>query len=190
MASPEEVEKYKEALAKAHDIKPGPGLEILSIEATGQNQDILKISGQVRPISVALTPELQAEWRSAIEKAYPGVLHPVAMPTTHTLNISLDQGEEARALHRVVRAMHDGHCPFCGHLGPAGDFEDWKHDHWCPKCGFTITAEEAKAALATFHVFMKRNLEIFEQWRRRRQAQTQEAFNSLHQNEPSEETKP
>lgn len=28
--------------------------------------------------------------------------------------------DEARALHRIVRAMHDGHCPSCGHLAPAG----------------------------------------------------------------------
>ncbi|MCC7419409.1 MAG: hypothetical protein IT428_03920, partial [Planctomycetaceae bacterium] len=68
----------------------------------------------------------------------------------NSLNNSIDPADKARALHRVVRAMHDGHCPKCGHLGPSETF--WvcafsllgPGSHKCPECGFFITAEEAR----------------------------------------------
>jgi DNA-directed RNA polymerase subunit RPC12/RpoP len=78
--------------------------------------------------------------------------------------------ETARALHRVVRAMHDGECPKCHRL-----FESYqmRRDHAskdaphynvamrCPYCGFTITATESDAAIATFAPVMDRNLETW-----------------------------
>lgn len=87
--------------------------------------------------------------------------------------------DTARALHRVVRAMHDGNCPECGHLGPADAFHGYcrlepdENDkeiaviekHVCPVCGFTITAEEAQAALAKFQEYMAANCRVFKQWR-------------------------
>lgn len=75
--------------------------------------------------------------------------------------------EEARALHRIVRAMHDGHCPKCGHLGPADDFLQVTGDHVCPhvECGFTVTAGEARSALAAFQPHLHKSVELFEQWR-------------------------
>ena len=89
--------------------------------------------------------------------------------------LNLDVSPEvARALHRVVRAMHDGHCPKCGYLGPSEDFQRQYApaprklviaDHVCPDCGFRITWEEAKAALVAFQPFMKANVELFERWR-------------------------
>lgn len=92
---------------------------------------------------------------------------------------------DARALHRVVRAMHDGECPKCHKVHPSDKmpFEDWVYTDmsvyppfgrvaksgWrCPSCQFEITTEEGEAALAEFAVFMERNLEIFETWRRKR----------------------
>lgn len=84
------------------------------------------------------------------------------------LNVTLDQGEEARALHRVVRAMHDGHCPACGYLGPSGDFFSRSMSlHRCPMCRFEITGAESRAALATFRTYMERNLTVFKAWRER-----------------------
>lgn len=90
------------------------------------------------------------------------------------LNIDITPSEEARALHRVVRAMHDGHCPQCGYLGNANEFEikqTWERsiaDHACPVCGFSITADEANAALQAFHPFMRKNFEVFSAWRVKR----------------------
>ena len=82
--------------------------------------------------------------------------------------------EGARALHRVVRAMHDGHCPKCGYLGPSSEFE--KHyarapgnlailDHKCPSCCFRVTHEESKAALEAFRPHFLKSVEVFEEWR-------------------------
>ena len=100
-------------------------------------------------------------------------------PDAKTLNVTTDIGsEEARALHRVVRAMHDGHCPQCGCLKPSDAFYvneiyRWQgHDmvlqsegaHVCPDCGFTITNSEAAAALATFVPFMRKNLTVYKAW--------------------------
>jgi hypothetical protein len=84
--------------------------------------------------------------------------------------------DEARALHRIVRAMHDGECPRCHQVSgsaqmridpawasryrPAG----WK----CPTCGFFISQAEAEDVFQIFAPFMKRNLAIFEKWRARR----------------------
>ena len=68
--------------------------------------------------------------------------------TAQELNIDVS-AEGARALHRVVRAMHDGHCPKCGYLGPADAFY---HEHpvggWHegPTCQFRITETDARGA--------------------------------------------
>lgn len=92
--------------------------------------------------------------------------------------------EVARALHRVVRAIHDGHCPNpdCGHIGPSDQFYTkpivlWEGGafspksegfHRCPKCGFTITDSEAEAALAEFRPAMQVNFNLFKKWREER----------------------
>lgn len=100
------------------------------------------------------------------------------------LNQTTPPGSEvARALHRVVRAMHDGHCPNpeCGHLGPSHEFYReaqfaWDHStqnrrmtrpagHECPACKLFISDEEAREALGVFTPFMRQNFEIFEAWR-------------------------
>ena len=75
----------------------------------------------------------------------------------------LTRPEFARALHRVVRAMHDGHCPKCGHLGSSNDFANLK-GHTCPVCQFHISAEEAKEALEIFSPYLKESVGIFEKW--------------------------
>lgn len=87
-------------------------------------------------------------------------------------------GEGARALHRVVRAMHDGHCPDCGYLAPSEEFVrgydpsaggDPPADsmyHQCPKCLFTVTWEEANAALRAFQPHFHKSVTVFERWRR------------------------
>jgi predicted RNA-binding Zn-ribbon protein involved in translation (DUF1610 family) len=76
------------------------------------------------------------------------------------LNVTVD-AEDARALHRVVRAMHDGHCPNCGELSKSDEMwkQGWKCE--CPKCGFYVTHEEAKAALDAFHGYMLKCRDVF-----------------------------
>lgn len=98
--------------------------------------------------------------------------------------------ERARALHRVVRAMHDGNCPKCGHLGPSDRFynhglrqngviveEAW---HECPKCHFKILASESIAALEAFRPYMAANVAEFEAWRNERLAWRPEHANGDH----------
>lgn len=87
------------------------------------------------------------------------------------LNLDVDPGVRARALHRVVRAMHDGHCPKCGHLGPSDQFirpkAGWgieSAEHICPKCGFSISDSEASAALAEFLPYLGESVKIFEEY--------------------------
>lgn len=85
------------------------------------------------------------------------------------LNLDVD-GDEARALHRVVRAMHDGHCPDCGFLGDAVTFvidrETVAERHECPQCHFAIFRHEAEEALAVFRPYLQKSVEVFERWRR------------------------
>lgn len=83
-------------------------------------------------------------------------------------NLDVERGERARALHRVVRAMHDGHCPQCGHLDSADKFIQWSWRHTCPACSFTIYRDEAKAALAEFRPYLQKSVEVFEAWRKER----------------------
>lgn len=85
--------------------------------------------------------------------------------------------DEARSLHRIVRAMHDGECPKCHKVHPAEDmrittimqdgplFLGWK----CPSCGFFISKPEAEEVMRIFGTFMDRNLAVFEKWRNERQ---------------------
>lgn len=101
-------------------------------------------------------------------------------------DLNLDvSAEEARALHRVVRAMLDGHCPYCGDLrdsrgmhgclyrrrdGTITNFgsskDDWLGEGmFCRNCRFHITAKEAKAALSEFHKYMAKSVAVFQKWR-------------------------
>lgn len=80
--------------------------------------------------------------------------------------LNLDH-DEARAIHRVVRAMHDGECPKCHNIHNAEEMRV-KRSPWgwkCPLCDFAITEAEGDAALAQFATFMDRNLAVFERWR-------------------------
>lgn len=108
-------------------------------------------------------------------------------PPAPPLNLDHD---EARALHRIVRAMHDGECPKCHKVWPChrmrfSDFhvtdafvvpplgyvekEGWR----CPAtdCKFEITDDEAAEVFRIFAPFMERNLAIFEKWRASRVSQ-------------------
>jgi endogenous inhibitor of DNA gyrase (YacG/DUF329 family) len=84
-------------------------------------------------------------------------------------NLDSDAADRARALHRVVRAMHDGHCPRCGHLSDAGEFivdrNTQAERHSCPSCGFHIFRHESEAALAEFRPFLNKSVDIFNKWR-------------------------
>ena len=99
---------------------------------------------------------------------------------SETLVLDVDF-EQARAVHRVVRAMHDGECPRCHTILPADHMRispqeatraalrdrppqlTW--DLICPACDFTITHAEQQAAFQLFAPVMERNLAVFEEWR-------------------------
>jgi hypothetical protein len=101
----------------------------------------------------------------------------------HLSDLNLDvSADEARALHRVVRAMHDGHCPKCGYLGPAQYFwaDEKPHPslpedegrHECPVCHFYVTETEARGALMAFKPYLNRSVEVFEEWRSKQGGQS------------------
>ncbi len=80
------------------------------------------------------------------------------------------KADTARALHRVVRAMHDGNCPKCGNIDFDSKFkhcgDDGRIDYWqCRICKFMVTREEAEAALELFRPYMQANLAEFVKWR-------------------------
>ena len=103
--------------------------------------------------------------------------------------------EECRALHRVVRAMHDGHCPNCGHIQRAesmkgfisrspttGDVSLYGESltdvsvgegYCCYVCQFFITDAEAEEALRLFQPHLKKSVDVFNQWRQGRSPQNQ-----------------
>lgn len=91
------------------------------------------------------------------------------------LDVGDDAFERARCLHRVVRAMHDGHCPRCGWLGPSETFYVGamygrsalvqEGEHRCCYCGFTVTDSEAKKALDAFLPYLENSVRVFEEWR-------------------------
>lgn len=95
----------------------------------------------------------------------------------HELQLDVS-AEGARALQRVVRAMHDGHCPNCGHLGPSHTFERHEYrpgqsmpvpnGHYCPACAFATTEAEERAALAAFQPHFRKSVEVFFAWRQGR----------------------
>lgn len=89
--------------------------------------------------------------------------------------------DEARSLHRIVRAMHDGECPRCHGISAATEM--WTErvimslpfvgavppSGWqCPMCDFYITEAEGESVLKIFAPFMERNLAVFEKWRAER----------------------
>jgi len=58
--------------------------------------------------------------------------------------LNLDH-DEARALHRVVRAMHDGECPKCHTLHDARDMLQYDTPQIrCTKCGKTSAENKQK----------------------------------------------
>jgi hypothetical protein len=75
--------------------------------------------------------------------------------------------ETARAIHRVVRGMHDGECPKCHTLFDGFCMRLENGSEQCPKCFFSISYEEIQAAMKAFAPVMERNLEVFEKWRER-----------------------
>lgn len=99
--------------------------------------------------------------------------------TAQELNLDTDTFDKARAVHRVVRAMHDGECPKCHYLCTseqmrnsrlysdpmAGPYESWSLNLTCPKCNFSIAHDEQVAAMRLFAPVMEKNLTVFEEWR-------------------------
>lgn len=123
-----------------------------------------------RKITMYVDPQLLEDTKAVLLK---GMRQAAIKATAADLNIDsgTDQFELARSLHRVVRAMHDGHCPSCGHLGPSPAFEYYESSdserlmsHVCPNCGFTVTADEAEEALAMFLPYMQKNHLNFVKW--------------------------
>lgn len=81
--------------------------------------------------------------------------------------------DEARAVHRIVRAIHDGECPKCRSLHLATEMWterivfDGKQQlvsGWqCPQCGFFVTEAEGMDAIAAQG--FSEDLAVFRRWR-------------------------
>lgn len=79
----------------------------------------------------------------------------------------MDHFLEARAIHRVVRALHDGECPRCHKVSTPEEVTDSANgDDTCPHCQFTISRKTQETAYALFAPLMEHNLQIFENWRK------------------------
>lgn len=98
--------------------------------------------------------------------------HPPEQPQEERINIpslgiDISVDEHARCLHRIVRSMHDGHCPKCGEIHAA---EKMRHEtYWqCPDCGFLVDGADARAALREFQPIVHRSLSIWREWIRNR----------------------
>lgn len=105
--------------------------------------------------------------------------------TQEALDLDVDNEVEARALHRVVRAMHDGHCMECGYRAPAETFNQTLDLHTpsgyrCPSCGFSIAADEADDAMDAFHPTGLKSVAVFKNWaaKRKRRIACQKAASS------------
>ena len=79
------------------------------------------------------------------------------------MNLDVDASNRARAVHRVVRALHDGACPECGYIGPAEQFAGDDGDT-CPQCDFHISATRARRAMQLFASEMAQSLDVFYDW--------------------------
>ena len=91
----------------------------------------------------------------------------MALSEVRTEDLELDVNfEEARAIHRVVRGMHDGECPNCHRLFQSHEVHLKNGDMICPKCKFKISHKEAEKAIEVFSIVMERNLAVFENWRK------------------------
>ncbi len=91
------------------------------------------------------------------------------------LNLDVDASVRARAIHRVIRAVHDGHCPECMFRAPPEQFNltlDWRTPggYKCPNCEFYITAEEATEGLLEFKPTFAKSVAEFKAWRAERAA--------------------
>ena len=81
-----------------------------------------------------------------------------------------DAGDRARALHRVVRAMHDGHCPNCGFIAGSEAFlVNTLMGYECPRCQFRVDFQEAYEALLEFQPYFAKSVKVFNEWRQSRQ---------------------
>lgn len=102
-----------------------------------------------------------------------------AEPDPGELNLDVSP-DQARALHRVCRAMHDGDCPNCGVISDSmsmvkievmtngNDVKVWR----CPHCKFEITEGEMHHARSLFRPYMQKSLDVFEQWSQSRGQQS------------------
>lgn len=90
--------------------------------------------------------------------------------TDHSLALDVDL-QQARALHRVWRALNDGDCPKCHNAVAATDIirPFVNNDIWIqcpnPECNFHVTSEEVCEIETMFAPAMDAAVAVFEQWR-------------------------
>lgn len=93
------------------------------------------------------------------DAARPGVAS-VAPPLA--LDVSLEQ---ARALHRVWRALNDGDCPNCHKFHAATEIVRSSDAITCPSCWFHVKKTEIAAIEQMFAPAMDAAVAIFNKWR-------------------------
>lgn len=72
---------------------------------------------------------------------------------------------EIRDCYYVMRAMHDGACPNCGHIATPKEFETRDFSLVCPDCYFKISNVELKGIKKITAEAVKRRVESFERSR-------------------------
>tara|TARA_Y100000034_G_C6875031_1_gene400037 strand:+ start:1502 stop:1765 length:264 start_codon:yes stop_codon:yes gene_type:complete len=70
--------------------------------------------------------------------------------------------KEMRDSYYIMRAMHDGACPSCGHLGEPEQFVVQGFCLMCPECNFSMTAKEIRGIEKVTAEVLKQRLESFD----------------------------
>ena len=69
--------------------------------------------------------------------------------------------QEMRDCYYILRAMHDGACPSCGHMGEEEKFKDRHGNLQCPECHFNVLKSQIDRIQEFTSQVLKRRLESF-----------------------------
>ena len=89
---------------------------------------------------------------------------PIAGPAGPPLALDVSL-EQARALHRVWRALNDGDCPNCHKFHAATEIHRTSDAITCPSCWFHVKKTEIEAIEKMFAPAMNAAVAIFNKWR-------------------------
>jgi len=142
------------------------------LKAVFEREDMVVLTYESRAVCFAVSNGfvVQASEKAMRERhSMPLPIPPKVEKPDLVLDVDL---EEARAMHRVWRALNDGDCPNC-HIHTPADKMIRPSDGGgvvCPKCAFAVDSEEIVELQRLFAPAMDAAMNIFRAWRERRKA--------------------